>query len=1599
MTQGDTKILEDGGDKMSKAKRYKEPKTLKAILILLILMLITACGALFLQPDVQMIIASLAKSDVRKYDAASEYVKDTYTRDNTKYLPIRISKRGQTISKEDIKRDFEKDGIPVKSFSPDVEPIRNGTKVSTDNGEYTVILYGDVNCDGEVDVLDAQDIIWHIVRKGDYTLTGVKRTAANVDDPNVDELDIYDASRIVAFILGKSGLIDVLPISDIQNDHEKPVITLAEDGEVIKLKVSTEERPNKFDLFSGVTVTDNVDYNIKSKVQTSGNFNIYEPGTYTINYNVKDSNGNEADTKTRKIEVVNYVTGIDIEKTPAKTEFANGEKIDANSMAGMKLIAKMAYTDWRIREIPLDKVTFSPDIAYVEGKEPKEQEISIIYHDDNIDEDIIEKIKIKVTPHMPKFEVDGEFENYIEIGDNNYQIPNVRAYEDENPDEELDVKYYVTIKTGGNVDVKGPFDNPSDASLWIRGDFGTEYVIEYTATNKYGLENTVPVPVSVIDTISTISVDKDKTNLVTTEYIDGQSINLDGLAFTAMMKSGETKTIYYRDERENFVLSEDVAKYTNGTQKITLKYKKSYPFKNGDREYDVSDNANVVTLDIKKKLETINQSVVNVNNGDAEVAPSLNGNIYETVFAARLESPANEEDITANNVRVLITPNSENNNNALRKAWLVQARDADGNIIEGKMDLYVAVTGNGSYKINVIPYTLGEGQEDTYTFQYVANNHMEPNHVRMTGFKKRVNNADGTFTDVSTEATMVKTGDTIFTDVIYQRKVKNTDLGITSETFVDVYPPDKSVMSAMVRKGSLNSVLEAGKDYTYTFSEPDENEVTRLEITINKDLDTSSQGNRPQQITVQIGVNNVPLLQNGANNTAIIYNTSKYTLSIGNSGSTKSNPTSIGINVDSYNNYKTDLNSNIAVSKVMDGDVQSDKYYTILPISLKDQYGDVEITGEIFQNEVRTVTTDGSGVDSAVNLVDVIPVRKVGNNYIKQVYNADTHITVDRIGIVISNAVDSKAKLTELQNSLLEASFGNEDKDSVTTNISPITVYTNPASTVKTTQTTSGTITCFKEEQSAILTTKDNDISFLTANEIGIKVSKGGTRIDSSKVVKGSYTRNSSAEFGYIVEPDANNKGTIKLTVWSKYRGSFEIIPYIIGKENDTSAEGTPINMTFAHDTSINKVVLKTTNETSSDELITGTLKSDSLNVPRGGSEAFYMKCYHDYGNGCKYEITNIEGQDISIFLNDPTNRNWANASQVAKPDEVDWENLTLWGVAPTTGLKVRDTVNTVTSDGKLELNVTNMGSERIIDGMRVFAGGKIREGNALTLTIKINGSKKHPNYTGETFDFTVGAPKAVELQVGNSSKVQNIFVYQTAPKNIPIATFTNNIDDTRSDKLYKLDDGTLVYHWDWDDDSGIFYTLLEIKSNNPIVQAFLSDRITDIGKKDKLTFIDDKYSSGAASANTMALAGFNVSYNSTSGYTIAMDTETSELTHVGIAISKDEQDFDDILKEDDVAVDVCNTYVYNGSSEPIKTIKIQAIRPSEANKNKSTTQIQTKPNAEPEVQDKPADVTTPNVTTPSATPVVTQNVTPEPSVSPSASPEDNIVVPSEDEE
>lgn len=1543
---------------MSKAKRYKEPKLLKTVLIILILMLIASVGALIFQPDVQTRIASLAKSDVKKYEAASDYVKDTFTRDNTKYLPIRISQRGQTISKEDIKRDFAKDGIPVKSFSPDVEPIKNGTKVMTDNGEYTVLLYGDVNCDGEIDVLDAQDIIWHIVRKGDYTLTGIRRIVANVDDPNVDEVDIYDASRIVAFILGKSGLIDVLPESDIKNDHDKPVIKLEENGEIIKLKVSTKDKPTTFDLFSGVTATDNVDYNIRSKVYSTGYLDLEEPGRYTINYDVVDSNGNKADTVSRKIEVVNYVEDIIIEEMPTKKEFANGEKLDKNTMAGMKLIAKMAYDDGREREISLEDVTFSPSIIDIEGNETVQKEIYITYHDNNIDEDTTKALTITVTPHKPVYEVNGEFAYGIELGENNYVMPEIRAFEDEEPKTELPVKYYVKIIKNGITEEIKECANTSEVENLIVGEKNTVYEITYNAvSDRYGSENPIKVTVNTIDTINRIEIDKEKTLAsLKKNYIEEQYIDLDGLVLKATTKSGEVETIFYNNEKANFILSEDKAVFgTNGTQIITLKYKREYPLKDKERTYDVVDSENELTLTVKKKLATIEE--VTVTSDDVEVMPSDTGDIYDTVFRIRLKSPADEEDITTTNTRITITADDENNNGSTKKAWIDKAKDKAGNIIQGQVDLFVAVTKVGTYKINVIPYTLTEEQKDTYQFTYIAEKHMTPDSVKMTGFKKTVKNDAGESTEVSAEDPnfKVKTGDTIYTDIMFQKSVENEDLGIRTKVPVDVYPPSIDKLIAIVKKGSIADVLVAGADgdYTYSFSEPDENERVRLEITINKELDESSKGNIGQRIKVEIGLDNKPLVTNGGNNTATIYNKSRYTLTVGTSGDGTENTVSIEMKADNYKNYSANSNI-IAVSKVQDGGVESNNYYTILPISLKDQYGAASITGKIFKDKISMLTESKAGVISSANLVDMIPVAKDGINYIKQDVD-DNSIVIDKIGVAISNAVTDKTKLTELQNSVMKISFVNESKDKVVTNMSPLTVYTKPSSTVEADWKDVGTVTCFDEKLVATLTTKNTDLSFLTGNEVAIKVSKDG--VGEIDAVYGKYNLSTDAQFGYEVEEDTSTKGVVKLTVWSKYMGGYTITPYIKGtKFEDTRGNSTKI--TFAHDTKINKVLIKNSDDKASGELLTGNIVSDKVTVPRGGSKVVYLKYYHDYGNGNKYEITGVFGKDVTILLNDPTGNSWRNVSSLGTdPEKMNWENSNLWNVAPRKDTLPLETNREVTDDGKWQIESIGETQERALNNIRIYAGGKTS--GPLTLTVKISDDKKTAAYRPEGFSFTVGEPEKVTLQVGNSDNIETITAYQADPKLTAVATFPNSEEPTRRDSLYVLDDGTLIYKWDVDADYCLYYTLVSVKSSNPLVQSFISDSLADKKDKNKLTFIDSDRDKGAP-ANTINLAKFKVTRNGSS-YSIIMNSSQDELTHVGIAISKYDIDFEEKLDGKN-EVDIIDTYVYYGSDAKYKTIKIKAVKPAEPSTVSDDPVSDPEPDEEtstPEKDSKPTDVTT----------------------------------------
>lgn len=79
-------------------------------------------------------------------------------------------------------------------------------------------------------------------------------------------------------------------------DTVKPVIN-------IKNEEITVELNTKVDILSGITAEDNYDKDITNKITTSGTVDTTVAGTYEIKYEVQDSNGNNAEVRTRKYTV------------------------------------------------------------------------------------------------------------------------------------------------------------------------------------------------------------------------------------------------------------------------------------------------------------------------------------------------------------------------------------------------------------------------------------------------------------------------------------------------------------------------------------------------------------------------------------------------------------------------------------------------------------------------------------------------------------------------------------------------------------------------------------------------------------------------------------------------------------------------------------------------------------------------------------------------------------------------------------------------------------------------------------------------------------------------------------------------------------------------------------------------------------------------------------------------------------------------------------------------------------------------------------------------------------------------------------------------
>ncbi len=96
---------------------------------------------------------------------------------------------------------------------------------------------------------------------------------------------IVEADRVIYRVTDSSGNVAQVERSIRYDDRTPPEITLLGNA---TMTIKTGEKFTD----PGVTASDNVDGNLTDKVQASGAYDIYTPGTYTIRYTVTDSYGN-----------------------------------------------------------------------------------------------------------------------------------------------------------------------------------------------------------------------------------------------------------------------------------------------------------------------------------------------------------------------------------------------------------------------------------------------------------------------------------------------------------------------------------------------------------------------------------------------------------------------------------------------------------------------------------------------------------------------------------------------------------------------------------------------------------------------------------------------------------------------------------------------------------------------------------------------------------------------------------------------------------------------------------------------------------------------------------------------------------------------------------------------------------------------------------------------------------------------------------------------------------------------------------------------------------------------------------------------------------
>lgn len=423
---------------MSRARRAKQSKMPKKIL--LTLALITGVTGTLAVNGTKINKSSMEtlRSKVNTYEA-NEFVKEIFTaEDGTRYLPIVYQDAYDQITKSEIESKFKVAGIEIESISP--ETIGTGTKIKTKNATYTVLIYGDVDGNGTVNIRDVNKIIRTLLYDEEPPLTGINALAANVQDLPEKPIDIRDVHRIVEFLLERNTIIDKkdIPESDILRDKEAPVIKMLGDNPLL-VRLNGEYKD------PGIEVTDNLDPNVKWTANPT-TIDTSKPGKYNIIYTATDASGNTA-TAVRIVEVEDELAPVITLNDPRENIYINVNdeetfnKIDLGATA-----ADEKEDDIKVKIVGIDKVNVKVPGVYPitytavnsQGNEatPIERKIEVI----NYVTDMAVRGNISKTQFKEDEEIDLEGVT-VDIT-RAYGAPVTKTIAELKSEEENDNKYY-----------------------------------------------------------------------------------------------------------------------------------------------------------------------------------------------------------------------------------------------------------------------------------------------------------------------------------------------------------------------------------------------------------------------------------------------------------------------------------------------------------------------------------------------------------------------------------------------------------------------------------------------------------------------------------------------------------------------------------------------------------------------------------------------------------------------------------------------------------------------------------------------------------------------------------------------------------------------------------------------------------------------------------------------------------------------------------------------------------------------------------------------------------------------------------------------------